>query len=62
MIAEIVSLARYEAEVSALMDEDERAAMEFFIACTPEDHPLIAGSGGPGKNRRDVKQSLNGGS
>jgi hypothetical protein len=33
VIAEIVSLSRYETQVSALMDEDERSAMEFFIAC-----------------------------
>ena len=33
------------------MDEDERAAMEFFIACAPEDHPVIAGAGGFRKAR-----------
>ena len=51
VIAEIVSLPRYETEVVALMDEDERTAMEFFIACSPEDHPIIPGSGGFRKAR-----------
>lgn len=46
MIAEIVSLSAYESQVSALMDEEERAAMEFFIARGAEDHPIIAGTGG----------------
>jgi hypothetical protein len=46
VIAEIVSLSGYEAQVSALLDDDERMAMEFFIACMPEDHPVIPGSGG----------------
>ncbi|MEP7365278.1 MAG: type II toxin-antitoxin system RelE/ParE family toxin [Acidobacteriota bacterium] len=51
MIAEIVSLPAYESEVSALMDEDERLAMEYFIACAPERHPLIPGAGGFRKAR-----------
>ena len=45
MIAEIVSLSGYESQVSALLKEEERAAMEFFIACAPEDHPIIPGTG-----------------
>ena len=51
MIAEIVSVSAYEAQVSALMDEEERAAMEYFIACSPEDHPVIPGTGGFRKAR-----------
>jgi hypothetical protein len=51
VIAEIVSLSGYEAQVSALLDDEERIAMEFFIACAPEDHPVIAGSGGFRKAR-----------
>ena len=51
MIAEIVSLSAYEAQVSALMDDEERAAMEYFIACSPEDHPVIPGTGGFRKAR-----------
>ena len=51
MIAEIVSLSGYESQVSALMDEEERAAMEFFIACAPEVHPVIPGAGGFRKAR-----------
>jgi hypothetical protein len=46
MIAEIVSLSGYESQVAALLNEEERMAMEFFIACAPEDHPVIPGSGG----------------
>lgn len=46
MIAEIVSLSGYEAQVSMLLSEEERMAMEFYIACTPEDHPIMPGSGG----------------
>ncbi len=33
------------------MDDNERAAMELFIACAPEDHPVIAGTGGFRKAR-----------
>lgn len=51
MIAEIVSLPAYDAQVSALLDEDERSAMEFFIACAPEDHPVMPGTGGFRKAR-----------
>ena len=51
VIAEIVSLSRYESQVSALMDEEERMAMEFFIACAPLDHPIIPGAGGFRKAR-----------
>ena len=46
MIAEIVSLSGYEAQVAARMIEDERMAMEFSIASGPDDHPLIPGTGG----------------
>jgi len=51
VIAEIVSLSRYESQVSALLDDDERVAMEFYIACAPDDHPVIPGSGGFRKAR-----------
>ena len=51
MIAEIVSLSGYESQVSALLNEEERVAMEFFIACAPEDHPVIPGTGGFRKAR-----------
>jgi hypothetical protein len=30
---------------------DRRIAMEFYIACAPEDHPVIPGSGGFRKAR-----------
>ena len=33
------------------MDDEERQAMEFFIACAPEDHPAIPGAGGFRKAR-----------
>lgn len=46
MIAEIVGLPAYESDVSKLLNEDERMAMEYHIACTPQDHPVIAGGGG----------------
>jgi len=51
VIAEIVSLSGYEAQVSALLSEEERTAMEFFVACAPEDHPVISGTGGFRKAR-----------
>jgi hypothetical protein len=51
VISEIVSLSGYESQVSALLDEEERMAMEFYIACTPEDHPVIPGAGGFRKAR-----------
>jgi hypothetical protein len=41
VIAEILSLSGYESQVSALLNEEERSAMEFFIACAPEDHPVM---------------------
>jgi len=46
-----VSLSGYESEVSALLNEEERMAMEFYIACAPEDHPVIQGTGGFRKAR-----------
>ena len=33
------------------MDQEERAAMELFIARAPEDHPVIPGAGGFRKAR-----------
>lgn len=51
MLAEIVILSGYESQVSALLNEEERMAMEFFIACGPADHPVIPGSGGFRKAR-----------
>jgi len=51
VIAEIVSLSGYESQVSALLNEEERLAMEFFIACAPDDHPVIPGAGGFRKAR-----------
>ena len=51
MIAEIVSLSGYESQASALLSEDERIAMEFYIACAPEDHPVIPRAGGFRKAR-----------
>jgi hypothetical protein len=51
VIAEIVSLSGYESQVTALLGEEERMAMEFYIACAPEDHPVIPGAGGFRKAR-----------
>jgi hypothetical protein len=51
VIAEVVSLSGYESQVSALLNESERMAMEFHIACAPEDHPVIPGAGGFRKAR-----------
>jgi hypothetical protein len=51
VIAEIVSLSGYDSQVSALLDEEGRVAMEFYIACAPEDHPVIPGAGGFRKAR-----------
>ena len=51
MIAEIVSLSAYESQVSTLLNEDERMAMEFYVACAPEDHPVVPGAGGFRKAR-----------
>lgn len=46
MIAEIVSLPGYESQVSALLNEDERLTMEFYVACAPDSHPVMPGAGG----------------
>jgi hypothetical protein len=46
VIAEIVSLPGYESQVSTCLNEEERMAMEFYVACAPEDHPVVPGSGG----------------
>jgi hypothetical protein len=51
VITEIVSLSGYESQVSRLLNEDERMAMEFYIASAPEAHPVIPGSGGFRKAR-----------
>jgi len=51
VIAEIVSLSGYESQVSACLNEEERMAMEFYIACAPEEHPVIPGAGGFRKAR-----------
>ncbi len=51
VIAEIVSLSGYESQVTALLEEEERVAMEFFIACAPANHPVIPGTGGFRKAR-----------
>jgi hypothetical protein len=51
VIAEIVSLSGYESQASALLNEEERMAMEFYIACAPEGHPGIPGAGGFRKAR-----------
>ncbi len=54
VIAEIVSLSGYESQVSALLHEEERMALEFFIACAPEDHPVVPGAGGFRKSRKQT--------
>ena len=46
-----MSLSRYESQVACLLDGDQRSAMEFFVASSPEDHPVIPGSGGFRKAR-----------
>ena len=51
MIADVVSLSSYEFQVRTLLTEDERMAMEFFIACAPDAHPVIPGTGGFRKAR-----------
>ena len=51
MIAEIVSLPGYESQVSALLNEEERLAMEFYVACAPGSHPVMPGAGGFRKAR-----------
>jgi len=45
VIAEVISLSEYESQVSKLLTEDERSAMEYFLAAAPEGHPVIAGVG-----------------
>lgn len=51
VIAEVISLSEYESQVSKLLTEDERSAMEYFLAAAPEGHPVIAGAGGFRKAR-----------
>ena len=34
-----------------MLTEDERMALEYFIACAPESHPIIPGAGGFRKGR-----------
>ncbi|MGD0776572.1 MAG: type II toxin-antitoxin system RelE/ParE family toxin [Candidatus Solibacter sp.] len=51
VIAEVVSLSGYESQVSSLLNEDEQMAMEFYIACAPEGHPVVPGAGGFRKAR-----------
>jgi hypothetical protein len=51
VIADIVGLSGYESQASALLNEEERMATEFYVACAPEDHPVIPGAGGFRKAR-----------
>jgi hypothetical protein len=51
VIAEIVGLPAYESQASAFLSDEEQIAMEFFIACAPESHPVIPGTGGFRKAR-----------
>jgi hypothetical protein len=37
--------------VSALLNEEERLAMEFYVACAPDGHPVMPGAGGFRKAR-----------
>ena len=46
-----MSLPGYEPQASALLNGEERMAMEFFVACAPEGHPVIPGTGGFRKTR-----------
>ena len=46
-----MSLPGYDKQAAALMDDDERSAMEFFIATTAADHPVIPETGGFRKAR-----------
>ena len=51
IVKNVLSLSGYESQVSALLHEEERMALDFFIACAPEDQPVIPGAGGFRKAR-----------
>jgi mRNA-degrading endonuclease RelE of RelBE toxin-antitoxin system len=51
VIAEIVGLPEYESRAPTLLTDEDRMAMEYFIASGPEDHPIISGTGGFRKAR-----------
>ena len=55
MIAEIVALPLYESQVTDLLTEDERSAMEYYIALAPEAHPVIPALA---KLSSQIKQTL----
>jgi hypothetical protein len=48
---EIRYVSGYERRVRRMLDPEERAAMEAFIAAAPERHPVIPGTGGFRKAR-----------
>ena len=64
MIADVVSLGRYETQVAILMDEEERIAMEFFIASATgrsssdsRGWRLSQGALGPARTRQERRVS-----
>jgi mRNA-degrading endonuclease RelE of RelBE toxin-antitoxin system len=51
MKATLVHTARFDAEISALLDADEISELEFAIGCAPEAHPVVKDTGGVRKAR-----------
>jgi len=47
----IVSLPEYSKQLSRLLTEEEKMAMEDHIALFPEAHPVVVGTGGVRKAR-----------
>ena len=47
----LIATASYAAAVDALLDDEGRAEFEFDLACRPEAHPVVPGTGGVRKAR-----------
>src|SRR5260221_13713316 len=51
MKATLIHTARFDAEISALLNAEEISEMEFAIGCAPETHPVVKDTGGVRKAR-----------
>jgi hypothetical protein len=49
--ATLIATKQFDARIGKLLSEDERGQLEFALACAPEGHPTIPGTGGVRKMR-----------
>jgi hypothetical protein len=49
--ATLLSTKEFDSKVEGLLDEDERAMLEFSLATNPTAHSVVVGTGGVRKPR-----------